>query len=129
MFTGATKYVTDTSWSDIGQLLGYTLGTGTGGKVYRAFTYEDGTGRLIENKTSRDLVAPNVVSDIKYSYDAAGNVLSTTDAAAGDNQCYRNDYLQRLTEAWTPLDGNCAADPTASTVLGGPRAVLAELQL
>ncbi|MER5703810.1 RHS repeat-associated core domain-containing protein [Micromonospora sp. NPDC002296] len=36
-----------------------------------------------------------------------------------DTQCYTYDYLGRLTEAWTPSAGDCAAAPSA-TALGGP---------
>jgi RHS repeat-associated protein len=38
--------------------------------------------------------------------------------AGPDNQCFRYDYLQRLTQAWTPT-GACSAGPD-KTSLGGP---------
>ena len=54
----------------------------------------------------------------------AGNLLEALDewtgAATGiiqDRQCYRHDYLQQLTEAWTPAT-TCATGPTQSGLSG-----------
>src|SRR6185295_288386 len=64
-------------------------------------------------------VARPTQSDVTYAYDASGNLTSIDEQAPGqaDKQCFRYDYLRRLTEAWTPA-GDCAAAPTVAG-LGG----------
>ncbi|GAA0713816.1 hypothetical protein Drose_26090 [Dactylosporangium roseum] len=56
-----------------------------------------------------------------YTYDNADNTTGTSDAPAGQtsDQCFTYDYLRRLTQAWTPASGVCAAAPTIAG-LGGP---------
>src|SRR5258705_7075055 len=105
----ASKYVVSTTFSELGQLLQTKLNTGTGGSVYQDFTYEVDTNRLHEASVSRTSVAPNVLTDVTYTYDASGNITKETDAPAGgatDTQCFQQDYLGRLSEAWTPSSGN-----------------------
>ena len=43
-------------------------------------------------------------SDVHYTYDDAGSITSMADLTAdrqADVQCFRQDHLRRLTEAWT----------------------------
>ncbi|MBB5868280.1 RHS repeat-associated protein [Allocatelliglobosispora scoriae] len=121
-YAGATtSYVASTSFSELGDLLQIKRSTGTGGSVYQDFTYETDTRRLHQNTVSRTAVAPNVVRDVTYTYDNSGNLIKAVDAppsTAPDTQCYKQDYLSRLVEAWTPASGTCGT-PTAAG-LGGP---------
>ncbi len=118
------KYITDTTYSELGQLLGYTGNAPTGdGRLLQDYTYEPGTGRLQTAKTQRTTVAPNKIADIRYTYDDAGNLTQITGTPAGgqnDVQCFNQDYLRRLTDAWTPARGNCTSAPADDTKLGGP---------
>jgi hypothetical protein len=62
------------------------------------------------------------VSDIHYALDPAGNITKIADTPAGgtpDTQCFSDDYLGRLTAAWTPASGDCTGPPS-SAGLGGP---------
>ncbi|WP_353940128.1 RHS repeat-associated core domain-containing protein [Streptomyces sp. HUAS MG91] len=96
-----------------------------GKKVYRSRAYDLQTGRLTRQTTDRDL-APQRIDDSTWSYDDAGNITGLTTASGQDasrtvdTQCFTQDALGRLTEAWTAAK-DCAAKPSASTV-GGPSA-------
>ncbi|MGC8920616.1 RHS repeat domain-containing protein [Streptomyces sp. PG2] len=96
-----------------------------GKKVYKTQVYDEFTGRLTRQTTDRDL-APQRIDDVAYAYDDAGNITGITttsgqDAAKTvDSQCFINDALDRLTEAWTAKT-DCTTQPSASTV-GGPDA-------
>ncbi|MGI5440440.1 RHS repeat-associated core domain-containing protein [Streptomyces shenzhenensis] len=96
-----------------------------GKKVYNSQVYDEFTGRLTRQTTDRDL-APQRIDDVTYAYDDTGNVTGITTASgqdAGktvDTQCFTNDALGRLTEAWTTKT-DCTAQPSATTV-GGPDA-------
>ncbi|MFD5771276.1 RHS repeat domain-containing protein [Streptomyces sp. NPDC127049] len=94
-------------------------------KVWRDQAYDPHTGRLVERVTDRYL-APQRVDRSLYTYDPAGNVTGITsttgqDATAStDRQCFTNDQLGRLTEAWTAKT-DCATAPNTAGV-GGPDA-------
>ena len=93
-----------------------------GGRVWQAFTTELETGCVKGAKTQRDSVAPYVLSDFQYDYDAAGNVVRATDTAPGtvdDTQCFAYDSPRRLADAWNPSSGSCGAAPSVAA-LGGP---------
>jgi hypothetical protein len=66
----------------------------------------------------RDL-APQRIDDVTYAYDDAGNVTGVTTASGQDTdksvdtQCFTNDALGRLSEAWTTKT-NCATTPSAA---------------
>ncbi|GIH00602.1 hypothetical protein Pma05_71740 [Plantactinospora mayteni] len=118
--TGLTSYVTETLYSKLGEEIRQVYSTG-GKSVVRTHEYEDGTRRLKRVVTERD-GTPQRVSDVSYAYDDAGNILRTSDAPPeqeADTQCFQYDYLRRMTEAWTPREGNCAATRSAAA-LGGP---------
>jgi RHS repeat-associated protein len=114
-----TGYVSDTIYSRTGKPLQYQLSTG-GKHVRLSYNYETGTQRLHESRVDRqDILGTD--RDAIYSYDDTGNITQITDTSRDgvDNQCFRYDYLRRLTEAWAQgTAGACAADPTAA--LGGP---------
>ncbi|MEI7033502.1 RHS repeat-associated core domain-containing protein [Streptomyces pratensis] len=94
-------------------------------KAYRTKVYDEHTGQTVRQTTDRD-IAPQRVDDTTYAYDPAGNVTGVTGVSgqdaqkSTDRQCFTNDPLGRLTEAWT-AKSDCAAAPSASTV-GGPDA-------
>ncbi|WP_342447658.1 RHS repeat domain-containing protein, partial [Micromonospora sp. S4605] len=116
------SYVADTDYNALGQIEQVELYTGSGGRVFQAFTRELETGRLLGIRTDRDQVAPYILSDVRYTYNKAGNITRIQDVApdpVDDTQCFDYDYLGRLTEAWTPESGDCAATRSVAT-LGGP---------
>lgn len=115
---GLTPYVTSSTYSKLGQLLDLTLSTG-GKRVKETNFYEEGTNRLTRSLYERE-TAPISIADTRYSYDASGNITKIADTPSGqtpDVQCFQQDYLQRLTEAWTATD-DCAAGPSPSIVGG-----------
>jgi RHS repeat-associated protein len=122
--TGSTlsKYVINTDYSKTGKLLGRQMATADTGanKTDLTYTYETGTQRLKTATTVHDGTA-GVDRDATYGYDNAGNITQITDVSRDgtDNQCFRYDYLRRLTDAWAQGDATCAADPATAT-LGGP---------
>src|SRR5262249_47831855 len=89
--------------------------------LWDTYTYEDGTRRLTHLIANTNATADNVATDRAYTYDNAGDVTAVADTPAGqpaDTQCFSYDYLQPLTEAWTPGSGGCASAPSSSN-LGG----------
>ncbi|MEV0132536.1 RHS repeat-associated core domain-containing protein [Dactylosporangium sp. NPDC050688] len=113
--------VNGTSYTRYGELATIGRRYDTGASLDTTMYYQEGTRRLQRVLTTR-ITAPTVVSDLNYSYDRAGNILGIADTPAGgaaDTQCFGYDYLRRLTEAWTPGGGDCAATRSQSA-LGGP---------
>ncbi len=107
-----------TGYTSFGELGAYTLRNDGGNAVGVARTYETDTRRLAQISTVKQ-TAPTTVADVRYGYDPAGNVARIADLTSRDHQCLRTDHLRRLTEAWTPASGDCAAAPGAAG-LGGP---------
>ncbi|WP_460791602.1 RHS repeat domain-containing protein [Micromonospora sonneratiae] len=108
--TGVDTYVTESAYSKLGEEIRTVYSTGVKSAV-RTYQYEEGTQRLKRVITERD-GAPLRVGDVTYDYDEAGNILRTSDAPpdqTADTQCFQYDYLRRMTEAWTPGNGDCAA--------------------
>ncbi|MCX5345765.1 RHS repeat domain-containing protein [Streptomyces atratus] len=101
------------------------FGATLGQKAYRSQVYDDHTGRMIQQTTDRD-TAPQRVDDTSYSYDPAGNITGVKTVSgqdtqkSTDTQCFTNDPLGHLTEAWTAKT-DCTTAPSATTV-GGPDA-------
>ncbi|MFD9741715.1 RHS repeat-associated core domain-containing protein [Umezawaea sp. NPDC059074] len=119
-FGGVTaEYVTDTDYTRYGEVQRVQLGA-VGKRVWLSSYYDTNTREL--NRTIVDAELPQpMVSDVHYSYDESGNITSIADTPTGkpaDVQCFRMDFLQRVTEAWTPT-GGCDAAPGV-TGLGGP---------
>ena len=113
-----TDLVTTTGYTSFGELANYQLRNNGGSTVDVLRNYEQHTRRLSQIWTSKQ-TGPTNVANVSYSYDSAGNVTRTADSVSSDTQCFRTDYLRRLTEAWTPGTGDCAAEPTVAG-LGGP---------
>lgn len=111
-------YVANTLYSSYGEAIQYDLGNS-----YSFFVdtfYETGTRRL--SRTSLSIEGEtSPLTDVAYTYDDAGNPTSIIDAPAngtGDAQCFAYDGQRRLTQAWTPANGDCAAAPSTAA-LGG----------
>ncbi|WP_212820285.1 RHS repeat domain-containing protein [Polymorphospora rubra] len=116
----ATRYVIGTTYTRYGEptLTGLAYSGGPG--VEQAAYYEVGTRRL-ERQTTARATSPSGVADLNYSYDRAGNVTRIADLTPNpdDAQCFSYDHLRRLTEAWTPLSGDCRSEKSVAN-LGGP---------
>lgn len=113
-------YVFESTYSPYGELL--QAGLGTGWMTDVRWDYEDDTRRLAQTRVQHE-GRSGYDLDATYSYDDAGNVLGiantpTVSGVQADKQCFNYDGLQRLTDAWTPSSGDCAAAPTAGG-LGG----------
>ncbi|MGW8748412.1 RHS repeat domain-containing protein [Streptomyces sp. NPDC055794] len=119
---GAVTLVNATQYDVFSRVNRLEFGT-LGKKLYLSRDYDEFTGRLTRQTSDRDL-APKRIDDTTYTYDDAGNVTGLTTASGQDtqkttdSQCFTNDALQRLTEAWTTAT-DCSSKPSSSTV-GGP---------
>ncbi|WP_277949923.1 RHS repeat-associated core domain-containing protein [Bailinhaonella thermotolerans] len=112
---GTAEYGT-AEYNELGELAARTHGDPERA-VTSSYSYDEATRRLTGAATSH---AREDVTNLTYAYDPAGNVTRLADETGEpDVQCLRNDHLRRLAEAWTPADGDCAAEP-ARAGLGGP---------
>jgi RHS repeat-associated protein len=110
---GSQMYLADTFYAHDGLVTGQVLGE-TGKRVKLEKTLDPATRRLsklwiyTERPSNPDsFVLPY---DYTYGYDQAGNVTSVEsnfNATPDQKECFRYDYLQRLTEAWTQTNGGC----------------------
>ncbi|MFF2065086.1 RHS repeat-associated core domain-containing protein [Streptomyces sp. NPDC058200] len=124
---GGKGIVLNTTYTDLAQVstlqLGVSEATGTK-KIDIANGYEDGTHRLTQTQVHAQSHAYDALN-LHYSYDDAGNVTEISDTTslagtgAADTQCFSYDGYQRLTEAWTPTDADCAAGHRTTANLGG----------
>ncbi|WP_053739373.1 polymorphic toxin-type HINT domain-containing protein [Nocardia sp. NRRL S-836] len=115
---GKDDYVTASTYTRYGELSQLQLGK-AGARTWLSYYYDINKRRMDRYIVDAEVASP-MQADIRYSYDQAGNVLSVTDALAGDQldrQCFRYDHLQRLTEAWTPSTA-CDAEPAAISLAG-----------
>ncbi len=119
-------YVPAMTYSPFGEVTYMDLGAAF--TYQHHLVYEKGTRRLVRAMQSAEQSDRSIDSlvDAAYAWDDAGNLTSVKDvpdAANGgqpaDRQCYDYDWARRLTQAWTPSNGDCATSPTSSTVLGG----------
>ena len=114
---GLYVITSDYDWN--GQPLQYAIGSND--VAYLAFDYDLPTRRLIGTSVRLEENITQAIWNLSYTYDDAGNPTSITDTpttGAGDAQCFAYDGLRRLTQAWTPANGNCAAAPSTAG-LGG----------
>ncbi|MGI5170418.1 RHS repeat-associated core domain-containing protein [Spirillospora sp. CA-253888] len=124
-----SSYVVRTDYSKTDKMLGFQMASSpTGKKTDVTYTYEYGTQRL-KNVLARHDGTAGYDRSATYTYNDAGAITQIADTTRDgvDNQCFRYDYLQRLTDAWTQATANgakpeCAADPDkpAQVTLGGP---------
>ena len=106
---GWGTYVATSRFDAYGRLGYMDLGNTYGTVV--SYEYEDGTNRLTNLRLDRERIGGTEL-DLRYAYDAVGNVLSLRDmpsalGRAADKQCFAYDALRRLTQAWTPGTGDC----------------------
>ncbi|WP_456242710.1 RHS repeat-associated core domain-containing protein [Actinopolyspora lacussalsi] len=112
------KYVSDTRYTSYGELARVQMGE-IGNRVWQSYYYDEHTRRTERTIVDAEVSEP-MQADLAYSYDPAGNITSIADqprSGAPDVQCFRYDYLRRLTEAWT-TGSQCSQDP-ATEDLGG----------
>ncbi|MGH3679317.1 MAG: RHS repeat-associated core domain-containing protein, partial [Natronosporangium sp.] len=121
--SGRWQYVSDAVHNKLGELVQRTLGPEFSRLVVTS-RIDEPTGRLAGMFAVPEL-EPQVF-DLDYEYDDAGTLRRIADSPGSgtpaDTQCFRYDYLRRLTAAWTPVgtgDDNCAAAPAVGQ-LGGP---------
>ncbi|MFC3386354.1 polymorphic toxin-type HINT domain-containing protein [Couchioplanes azureus] len=102
---------------------------GSGGKRVRLIdSYEDSTLRRTKAQVSTERPGAADSFDEKlterYSFDPSGNItaINEVNEAAGNTtvtqQCFQQDYLRRLTEAWTTTAATCQTSPTQAAVSG-----------
>ncbi len=116
----ATVFIASaTDYTRYGEFAQVTLGV-AGRRAWISNYYEDGSRRLKSSIVDAEVPAP-MQAKVDYAYDAAGNITGISDAPIGavpDHQCFRQDHLQRMVEAWTPGNGDCGAAPKKDA-LGG----------
>ncbi|WP_328647454.1 type IV secretion protein Rhs [Amycolatopsis sp. NBC_00348] len=121
---GATvEHVSATSYTRYGEVQRMQLGSGTG-HVWLSSYYDSNTRRLTRSIVDAEVPSP-MQSDVRYTYSPAGSITSVADkSAAADVQCFRQDELQRLTEAWTPAaqtwseTAGCQGEPSVAGLSG-----------
>jgi RHS repeat-associated protein len=107
-----------------GRLTQYSL-IGLDLATYVTNTYEDGTGRLANQRVDRDNVATADVN-ATFGYDDSGRVTSIadvpdpSDASRTDRQCFQYSWANELTEAWSNGDTTCSATPALTTTGASP---------
>jgi RHS repeat-associated protein len=115
---GTDTLVNSTLYTRLGEMYRLELGA-VGKRTWLSYYYDDNTRRMNRYIVDAEVASP-MQADVNYAYDAVGNILSSTDAPAGqtaDRQCFRYDHLRRLTNAWTP-SGVCTADPAVGALAG-----------
>ncbi|HEX6683587.1 MAG TPA: RHS repeat-associated core domain-containing protein [Candidatus Limnocylindrales bacterium] len=118
--SGLTSYVTGVTYTRFSEPAVVTRSIG--GKIVQTGHYYNAATRFMERVLAVRETGPATVADVNYTHNAAGNITSIVDrppGVAADTQCFAYDYLNRMTEAWTPGGGDCTAAPTAAS-LGGP---------
>ncbi len=121
LHSSSGSYVVAVTYDHLGRLA-QTIQDQSSATLYRTYTYDDGTNRLIELLSQRSATTNAVIADRKYTYTDAGDLSSISDntpATGVDTQCFSYDGKQQLTAAWTPATTSCAA-PTASSTFSGP---------
>jgi RHS repeat-associated protein len=119
---GNTYFVSLTKYNPLGQVLRTNFQDPTSPyQVAVTNTYDDGTSRPTTTQAQRATASNYEIANRTYTYNDAGSltkIADTPQAAAADTQCYRYDYLLRLSDAWTPSSAKCETSPTAAA-LGG----------
>ncbi|MEU1705251.1 RHS repeat-associated core domain-containing protein [Streptomyces sp. NPDC005706] len=110
-----TTYLSGTGYDGLGRLTSRGFGTtGTGTSLTRTFAYDDanGTGWLknIVTTTVKDGTGTKVQDDT-YTRDGAGAVTALRASVDNQQECYRYDDLNRLTDAWTTAATTCGSTP------------------
>jgi RHS repeat-associated protein len=108
--SGSATYIGATSYDHDGALLSRTSGI-TSKQLRVSNTLDPATRRMTGLKAETETTGTFAEKLFTgYTYDPAGNILSAagkTNTVADQEECYRYDYLRRLTEAWTQVSGAC----------------------
>jgi RHS repeat-associated protein len=111
--TGATSYVASTDYAWDATVSRRLLGT-AGKQVRLTDTRDDSTRRLTTRQVdTENQTTPGTFNDkstTEYGYDQAGNVTAVAGKTNGTRdqvECFRYDYLRRLTDAWTEATWTC----------------------
>ncbi len=115
------RYLSGVYRTELGELA-QTMRFFGSNELYTTFTRNASTQRVVNSQTLtvRNGVA-NTVANHDYTYNDVGLLTAdrtTADGVAADQQCYRYDYKQQLTDAWTPNAADCAAAPGAAGYSG-----------
>ncbi|PWR13637.1 hypothetical protein DKT69_20140 [Micromonospora sicca] len=119
LLSASQIYVYDIVYDKLGQLTQRQLGA-YGSRVAVTSTVDEPTRRLKSTNVVPELKPE--AANYNYTYDDAGDVSEIHDTPNGgtaDHQCFTLDYLQQMTEAWTPESGSCVTKPTAWTQIDG----------
>ncbi|MBZ0166868.1 MAG: hypothetical protein K8I00_08670, partial [Candidatus Omnitrophica bacterium] len=103
------QFVADVRYNVFGQLTYLLMGNGT--RTY--YRFNPFTQRLLQKKTFGPAASPQEdgggwatadgdIQDFAYTYDAAGNILTITDAVNTATQTFTYDHLNRLISAENP---------------------------
>ncbi|KQX50831.1 hypothetical protein ASE09_12415 [Streptomyces sp. Root66D1] len=113
--SGLATYLSGTGYDNYGRLTSRSFGTvGTDTSLTRTFGYDDanGTGWLknVVTNTLRNGTSTKVQDDT-YTHDNGGSVSSLRASTDNQQECYRYDDLNRLTDAWTTAATSCGTTP------------------
>ncbi|MFF1903515.1 RHS repeat-associated core domain-containing protein [Kitasatospora sp. NPDC058218] len=126
-------YLRQADWDAYGRNIRSTMNP-WGTQIVTTNTYDEPTGRLLNQYIDKQTAATGSVQNTAYAYNQAGQItairaIPNNTPAATDLQCFSYDYLGRLTTAWsdtgqlnqpTPSlggQGSCAnATPTSGAV-------------
>ncbi len=114
----STSLVPSITYTGFGEPAVVTLQTNGGNQVYLADTYDASNRRVVEATVTRQTARRRFPTCTSATTRPA-TCCQQDDSVSGDDQCFSYDYLDRLTSAWTPAGGNCAAAKSVSA-LGGP---------
>ncbi|MBC6451700.1 RHS repeat-associated core domain-containing protein [Actinokineospora xionganensis] len=117
---GSSDYASEHMYSPYGETLRVTLGASPN-KVWLNSSYTEGTRRLDNIQVKRNTTTQPQVTNRSFGYDPAGNITKIGDTptdGTADTQCFQYDYQRRMTSAWTPSSGDCAAAKSVAA-LGG----------
>jgi YD repeat-containing protein len=93
------NFITNVDYNPHGQIIKVEYGNG----VVTNYTYNQLNLRLQRIHTVNN--SAQVLQDLNYTYDSAGNILSITDAVNTATQTFQYDALNRLTQAVGALYG------------------------
>ena len=125
---GSQTYISDIEYLHDGLVGTRTLGAARPG-LRLSDAYDPATRRLAASTVNVE-TAPNTFTErfaATYNYDDAGTITSIagrTDGTTDQVECFRHDYLRRLTEAWTQTSASLHDRPADRR-----RAVLAAMEL
>ncbi|HEV2376996.1 MAG TPA: RHS repeat-associated core domain-containing protein [Streptosporangiaceae bacterium] len=117
---GSFYYVSNLSYTELGQPYDYTLGGGTD-SLDVINTYDPETG--LPQTTGVQTTPGQTLDATTYTYDHAGLLTSeaNTQASASGTpqvQCFAPDYLGRTVTAWSQASTDCTNGPSRSAEAG-----------